>query len=67
LLTELDPEDPDLALGLCDLGMGFPEIRRVRLSISTSMRWTVCLSEQRRLHATANTPTSSMRVLLTMW
>jgi hypothetical protein len=23
LLTELDPEDPDIAFGLCDLGMGF--------------------------------------------
>jgi hypothetical protein len=32
LLTELDPEDHDLAFGLCDLGMGFPEIGRVRLS-----------------------------------
>ena len=25
LLTELDPEDEDVAWGLCDLGMGFPE------------------------------------------
>lgn len=32
LLTELDPDDPDLAFGLCDLGMGFPELGRVRLS-----------------------------------
>lgn len=22
LLTELDPDDPDIAFGLCDLGMG---------------------------------------------
>jgi hypothetical protein len=32
LLTELDPEDPDIAFGLCDLGMGFPELGTVRLS-----------------------------------
>jgi len=32
LLTELDPEDPDIAFGLCDLGMGFPELGTVRIS-----------------------------------
>jgi hypothetical protein len=32
LLTELDPEDPDIAFGLCDLGFGFPEIGSVRIS-----------------------------------
>lgn len=32
LLTELDPEDPDIAFGLCDLGMGCPELGNVRLS-----------------------------------
>jgi hypothetical protein len=32
LLTELDPEDPDIAFGLCDLGMGFPELGSVRMS-----------------------------------
>jgi hypothetical protein len=31
LLTELDPEDPDIAFGLCDLGMGFPELGSVSL------------------------------------
>jgi Protein of unknown function (DUF2958) len=31
LLTELDPEDPDIAFGLCDLGMGFPELGNVSL------------------------------------
>jgi Protein of unknown function (DUF2958) len=28
LLTELDPEDDDLAFGLMDLGLGEPELRR---------------------------------------
>jgi hypothetical protein len=32
LLTELDPEDGDLAFGLCDLGTGFPELASVRIS-----------------------------------
>lgn len=31
LLTELDPDDPDIAFGLCDLGMGFPELGSVSL------------------------------------
>jgi hypothetical protein len=26
LLTELDPADPDVAFGLCDLGLGCPEL-----------------------------------------
>ena len=26
LLTEIDPTDPDRAFGLCDLGIGFPEL-----------------------------------------
>ena len=26
LLTELDPDDEDLAFGLCDLGLGEPEL-----------------------------------------
>jgi hypothetical protein len=32
LLSELDPEDPDIAFGLCDLGFGCPELGSVRLS-----------------------------------
>lgn len=31
LLTELDPDNPDIAFGLCDLGMGSPEIGSVSL------------------------------------
>lgn len=32
LLTELDPEDGDTAFGLCDLGIGMPELGTVLLS-----------------------------------
>jgi hypothetical protein len=38
LLTELDPDDPDLAYGLCDLGMGFPELGYVRMSEIDAVR-----------------------------
>lgn len=31
LLTELDPDNPHIAFGLCDLGMGFPELGYVDL------------------------------------
>lgn len=32
LLTELDPTNPDRAFGLCDLGLGCPELGHVLLS-----------------------------------
>lgn len=38
LLTELDPDDPDLAFGLCDLGLGCPELGSVRLSEIAAVR-----------------------------
>jgi Protein of unknown function (DUF2958) len=38
LLTELDPNEPDIGFGLCDLGMGFPEIGSVSLSELASIR-----------------------------
>jgi hypothetical protein len=38
LLSELDPEDRDIAFGLCDLGMGCPELGSVRLSELAAVR-----------------------------
>jgi hypothetical protein len=38
LLSELDPGDPDLAFGLCDLGMGHPELGIVRISELEAIR-----------------------------
>ena len=29
IITEIDPRDPDLLFGLCDLGFGFPELGSV--------------------------------------
>jgi hypothetical protein len=31
LISELDPENQDMAFGLCDLGMGFPELGYIYL------------------------------------
>jgi len=31
LLTEVSPDDPEIAFGLCDLGLGFPEQGSVSL------------------------------------
>ncbi|MCC8978890.1 DUF2958 domain-containing protein [Bradyrhizobium acaciae] len=39
LLTELDPENPDIAFGLCDLGMGCPELGYVSLEEMESLRF----------------------------
>lgn len=47
LLTELDPEDPDIAFGLCDLGMGFPELGSVRLSELQGVRGALGLPVER--------------------
>lgn len=58
LLTELDPEDPDIAFGLCDLGMGFPELGSVSLSEITTVRGPMGLHIERDLHFKADRPLS---------
>lgn len=50
LLTELDPEDEDIAFGLCDLGMGCPELGSVRLSELASVRGPAGLRIERDRH-----------------
>jgi hypothetical protein len=50
LLTEIDPENPDLAFGLCDLGMGFPELGSVSLSEIAALRGGLGLPVERDLH-----------------
>lgn len=58
LLTELDPECPDIAFGLCDLGMGFPELGNVSLSEITSVKNKFGLSVERDLYFEAKYPIS---------
>lgn len=50
LLTELDPEEPDIAFGLCDLGMGCPELGCVRISELESVRGRLGLPVERDRH-----------------
>lgn len=50
LLTELDPDEPDIAFGLCDLGMGFPELGSVSISELASVRGGLGLKIERDLH-----------------
>lgn len=53
LLTEIDPDDPDRAFGLCDLGLGFPELGYVSLSELAGVRGQLGLPIERDLYFTA--------------
>lgn len=53
LLTEIDPEDPEIAFGLCDLGFGCPELGSVSLSELESVRGQLGLPIERDLYFTA--------------
>lgn len=53
LLTELDPNDPDIAFGLCDLGLGFAELGSVSITELESVRGKLGLPIERDLHFTA--------------
>lgn len=50
LLTELDPDDPDIAFGLCDLGLGFPELGSVSIAELEAVRGKLGLPVERDLH-----------------
>ncbi|PLU25737.1 DUF2958 domain-containing protein [Sinorhizobium medicae] len=52
LLSELDPDDPDIAFGLCDLG--YPELGSVSLSELQSVRGPLGLGIERDLHWSAD-------------
>lgn len=50
LLTELDPEDADTAYGLCDVGLGVPELTHIKLSALEGIRGPRKLPVQRDLN-----------------
>lgn len=50
LLTEVDPDDHDHAFGLCDLGLGMPEIGWVSLQELATVRGRLGLPIERDLH-----------------
>lgn len=53
LLTESMPDEPNMLFGLCDLGMGFPELGYVLRSDLESDRGDYGLSLERDLHFVA--------------
>lgn len=58
LLTELDPDDPDIAFGLCDLGFGCPELGSVSLTEIQSVRGPGGLAVERDVHFQSRFPLS---------
>lgn len=56
LLTETDPDDPDIAFGLCDLGLGYPELGSVRLSEIRALRGRLGLPVERDLFFVPDAP-----------
>jgi hypothetical protein len=59
LLTEIDPDDDDHAFGLCDLGLGFPELGYVSLAELATLRGRLGLPVERDLHFKAEKPLSA--------
>ncbi|MGF1611291.1 MAG: DUF2958 domain-containing protein [Kiloniellales bacterium] len=50
LITQMDPDEPDILFGLCDPGLGFPELGSVRLSELRSVRGRLGLGIERDLY-----------------
>jgi hypothetical protein len=59
LLTELDPADDDTAFGLCDLGLGCPELGYVSLAELRTVRGRLGLTVERDRHFQADKPLSA--------
>lgn len=58
LLSECDPDDPDRLFGLCDLGLGFPELGYVSLEEIAGARGRLGLTVERDQHFVADKPLS---------
>ena len=56
LVSELDPEEPDVAFGLADLGFGSPELGSFRISELRSVRGPFGLGIKRDLRFKAAQP-----------
>ncbi|MEH2522020.1 hypothetical protein V1279_007593 [Bradyrhizobium sp. AZCC 1610] len=59
LLTECDPDEPDRLFGLCDLGLGCPELGYVSLTELTELRGKLGLPVERDRHFSADRPLSA--------
>lgn len=58
LINEVDPDDPDRLFGLCDLGLGFPELGSVSLAEISEVRGRLGLPVERDQHFVADRPLS---------
>ena len=59
LLSELDPDEPDIAFGLCDLGMGCPELGSVSIAEIEALRGRLGLPVERDQYFHADKPLSA--------
>jgi hypothetical protein len=59
LLSEVSPDEPDIAFGLCDLGLGFPELGYVSLAELETLLGPAGLPVERDLHFRADKPLSA--------
>src|SRR3954468_18170253 len=59
LLTEIDPADPDRAFGLCDPGLGSPELGFFTLAELAALRGRLGLPVERDRHFVADHPLSA--------
>lgn len=59
LLTEIEPDDPDVAWGLADLGMGTPEFGTIDLAELRRHRGRLGLGIERDRHWRAEGPISA--------
>ncbi len=57
--ASLDPDRPDVGFGLCDLGVGCPEMGSVYVSEILDVRGGLGLPVERDLHFTAKKPLSA--------
>jgi len=58
LISQMDPDEPDILFGLSDLGLGFPELGSVRLSELKSVRGRLGLGIERDLYFESRYPLS---------
>lgn len=59
LISEVDPDEPDRLFGLCDLGLGHPELGYVSLAEIMEVRGRLGLPVERDLHFAADKPLSA--------
>lgn len=59
LISEVDPDEPDILFGLCDLGAGTPELGYASLTEIRSIRGPLGLPVERDLHFVADKPLSA--------